>query len=209
MKYIPINPQPETLLPGMKVQMGPDWGKFEGGHIKVTPNSVGVVGRKFEQGWFEVTWDNGYNCVYCYGETEWIKYFRCEVQVVEPVDEPKTARFKVGDRVVALDNCGYGPNVIGKTGTIMRQVREGLFLVDIPSYDVALNFFPNEIVLAPPETPVEAAQARIDGFEKCHAQCKELLGSPRHKPLYDSVRELVEELNSLKAQIAAAKQALK
>ena len=74
---------------------------------------------------------------------------------------------------------------------------------------MALNFFPNEMVLAPTETPMETAQARLNGFEKCHAQCKELLGSPRHKPLYDSVRELVEELNSLKAQIAAAKQALK
>ena len=74
---------------------------------------------------------------------------------------------------------------------------------------MALNFFPNEMVLAPTETPMETAQARLNGFEKCHAQCKELLGSPRHKPLYDSVWELVVELHSLKAQIDAAKQALK
>jgi len=211
MKYIPINLQPKTLLPGMKVQMGPDWDKFTGGHRSITPNSIGIVESQYKHGWFNVTWDNGCSCIYCYGETEWTKHFQCEVQAVKPIDEPKLqgSRFKVGDRVVALDNCGYTPCVIGQTGTIVDQARENLFLVDIPSYGSALNFFPNEMVLAPAETPIEAAQARIDGFEKCHTQCKEILGSPRHKPLYDSVRELVEELNSLKAQIAAAKQALK
>ena len=118
MKYIPINPQPKTLLPGMKVQMGPDWGKFVVGHIKVTPNSVGVVGRKFKQGWFEVTWDNGYNCVYCYGKTCYDNHFRCEVQVVEPVDEPKAARFK--------GVIGYWHSTIAHTVTTLLDKPEPL-----------------------------------------------------------------------------------
>ena len=285
MKYVPINPQPKTLISGMKVQMGPDWDQFTVGYDGVTASSIGTVVEEYMPAWFSVRWDKVHGDIYCYGKTIFTEKFCREVQAVEPVEEPEPARFKVGDRVqinktyqggwcgspgrmgtiirddggdsrngqpfrvrfdseergsdpfpwldlrmieraeqdstisppafkvgdrvVVLDNCGYTYNVIGQTGTIMRQYGRDLFRVSLPSYSDGLNFNTEEMVLASVETPIEAAQARIDGFEKCHTQCKDLLDSPRHEPMVDAVRKVIAERDTLKAQIAAAKQALK
>ena len=115
--------------------------------------------------------------------------------VPKPVPRPK-----VGDTVKITGGDGAIPRHVGKVGVIERDDNSYIpFYIKFSNGEFTWRRECSVVKVGPsPQTPLEEAQDRIEGFLKCHNAMREWLGAKKHEPLLEALQRAVSEAHPFK-----------